>query len=104
MYTYIVNWPQRSQADAPDTHANPESTNLLILLPSLAEQGGVPSLRIFMCVYTIYMYTYILYVYGSVLVHSHTSCIGFLRFYSQLIDGSIRLVYSSKLHEYTTVC
>ena len=52
---YIYVWPHRSQADTQSTHSNTDSTNSLILLPSLAEENGGPRVRTYVYVY-VHMY------------------------------------------------
>ena len=52
IYTYIHGWPHRSQTDTKSTHTNIDSTNGLILLPSLAGQDGSPLVRVYIYICT----------------------------------------------------
>jgi len=60
LYTYIPGQPHRSQTDTQSTHTNIDSTNGLILLPSLAEHDGGPLVRIYTYIFSIY--THILWM------------------------------------------
>ena len=53
VYTYIHGWPRGSQTGTQSTHTNIDSTNSLILLPSLAEQDGSPLMRIHIHMYKV---------------------------------------------------
>ena len=52
IHTYIHGRPHRSQTDNQSTHKNIDSTNSLILLPSLDEQDGSPLVRTYIYIYT----------------------------------------------------
>lgn len=53
VYTSIRGCPHGSQTGTQSIHTNIDSTNSLILLPSLAEQDGSPLMRIYVHMYKV---------------------------------------------------
>lgn len=53
VYTYTQGWPRASRTGTWSTHTNIGGTNSLILLPSLAEQGTTPLVRIYIHMYKV---------------------------------------------------